>query len=43
VSQLNAFIHELRSLLAQGRLRQSQAQPLIDTAKDIIWQIENGA
>jgi pullulanase-type alpha-1,6-glucosidase len=42
VSQLNAFIHELRSLLAQGRLRQSQAQPLIDTAKDIIWQIENG-
>jgi ABC-type transporter Mla subunit MlaD len=43
VNQLNAFIHELRSLLAQGRLSQSQAQPLIEAAKDIIWQIENGA
>jgi hypothetical protein len=43
VNQLNAFIHELRSLLAQGHLRQSQAQPLIEAAKDIIWQIENGA
>jgi pullulanase-type alpha-1,6-glucosidase len=42
VSQLNAFIHELRTLLAQGRLSQSQAQPLIEAAKDIIWQIENG-
>ncbi len=43
VNQLDAFIREVESQLEEGVLASEQAQPLIEAAQDIIWQIENGA
>jgi pullulanase/glycogen debranching enzyme len=41
VNNLKSFINQLLDYIATGVLTEEQAQPLIDLARDIIWQIEN--
>jgi hypothetical protein len=41
-NQLTAFTKEVNSLLIDGVLNAEQAQRLIDTATDIIFQIRGG-
>ncbi len=41
-NQLTAFTREVEALLKAGVLNAEQAQPLIDTANDIIYQIRGG-
>lgn len=41
-NQLNAFINQVSAFIRGGVLSEELGQPLIDAAKDILWQIENG-
>ena len=41
-NQLTAFRYEVEAFLKAGKLNAEQAQPLIDTANDIIYQIQGG-
>lgn len=41
-NQLTAFRYEVEAFLKAGKLNAEQAQPLIDTANDIIYQIQSG-
>jgi len=43
VNILNAFINEVNAYIRSGVLTQDEGLPLIDAAKDIIWQIRAGA
>jgi hypothetical protein len=40
-SQLAAFVNQVRAYQQAGILTPEQAQPLIDTALDIIYQIQH--
>jgi hypothetical protein len=43
VNKLVAFVNEVFALVRGGVLTSEEGMPLIDTAKDIIWQIRAGA
>jgi pullulanase/glycogen debranching enzyme len=42
-NQLNAFINEVNAYVRSGVLTAQEGLPLIERAKDIIWQIKAGA
>jgi hypothetical protein len=43
INMLVAFVNEVNALIRGGVLTSEEASPLINTARDIIWQIRAGA